>query len=196
MTVEQGSSPGSTDASAVPLDIAETLRGKNILLIGSTGFVGKVAISMLLDRYPEVGKIIALVRPGMGNTAEDRFFKKVSTSPAFDPLRERYGSGFDAYLHDKVFPVGGDIGRPLCNFGDEDLAASMSSSTRRAWFRLRPRWRARFASMREVLATAWISPARLALPWSTSRPAMWLGAGKAMCGKTKTSSAISQGAMI
>lgn len=111
------SNPETTEV----LDIAETLAGKNILLIGSTGFVGKVAISMLLDRYPEIGKIIALVRPGMGNTAEDRFFKKVATSPAFDPLRNRYGDGFDAYLADKVFPVGGDIGRDLCNFKDEDF---------------------------------------------------------------------------
>ncbi len=108
--------------TTAPLDIAETLAGKNILLIGSTGFVGKVAICMLLDRYPELGKVIALVRPGMGNTAEDRFFKKVVTSPAFDPLRKRYGDGFDAYLAEKVFPVGGDIGRPLCNFKDEDFA--------------------------------------------------------------------------
>lgn len=103
------------------LNIAETLQGKNIMLIGSTGFVGKVAISMLLDRYPEIGKIVALVRPGMGNTAEDRFFKKVATSPAFDPVRDRYGEGFEAYLRDKVLPVGGDIGRPLCNFTDADF---------------------------------------------------------------------------
>tara|TARA_R110002096_G_scaffold44526_8_gene120202 strand:- start:2605 stop:7098 length:4494 start_codon:yes stop_codon:yes gene_type:complete len=113
----------STETAMPPLDIAETLQGKNIMLIGSTGFVGKVAISMLLDRYPEIGKIVALVRPGMGNTAEDRFFKKVATSPAFDPVRDRYGEGFDAYLRDKVLPVGGDIGRPLCNFGDADFAA-------------------------------------------------------------------------
>ncbi len=121
MSEEHRTGDANTDTSSVPLDIAETLRGKNILLIGSTGFVGKVAISMLLDRYPGVGRIIALVRPGMGNTAEDRFFKKVSTSPAFDPLRERYGSGFDDYLREKVFPVAGDIGRPLCNFTDDDF---------------------------------------------------------------------------
>ncbi len=111
-----------SDTAQTPLDIAETLQGKNVLLIGSTGFVGKVCISMLLDRYPEIGKIVALVRPGMGNTAEDRFFTKVASSPAFDPLRERYGDGFDAYLRDKVVPVGGDVGRPLCNFSDADYA--------------------------------------------------------------------------
>ncbi len=111
----------STDPILPALDIAETLQGKTVMLIGSTGFVGKVAMSMLLDRYPEIGKIVALVRPGMGNTAEDRFFTKVATSQAFDPVRDRYGAGFDAYLRDKVMPVAGDIGRPLCNFGEEDF---------------------------------------------------------------------------
>ena len=67
----------------------EILAGKNILLIGTTGFVGKVALSMLLHRYPDVGKVFCLVRPGAGNTADERFYKKVATSEAFDPLRER-----------------------------------------------------------------------------------------------------------
>jgi hypothetical protein len=39
------------------LDVAEILRGKHILLIGTTGFVGKVALSMLLHRYPDVGRV-------------------------------------------------------------------------------------------------------------------------------------------
>src|SRR3954468_19923370 len=39
------------------LAVDEILRGKHILLIGTTGFVGKVALSMLLYQYPEVGKV-------------------------------------------------------------------------------------------------------------------------------------------
>ena len=58
---------------------------------GATGFVGKVALSMLLDRYPEVGKVFVLVRPGTGGTAEARFFDKVAPSRPFDPLRARHG---------------------------------------------------------------------------------------------------------
>src|SRR5687768_613676 len=94
---------------APPLDVGATYAGKKVLLIGATGFVGKVTLSMLLRRYPQVGKVFVLVRPGMGNTAVDRFFTKVATSPAFDPLREVHGDRYDQFLHDKVAPVPGDI---------------------------------------------------------------------------------------
>ncbi|HSK02231.1 MAG TPA: SDR family oxidoreductase, partial [Kofleriaceae bacterium] len=104
------------------LDAAELLRGKNLLLIGSTGFVGKVALSMLLHHYPDVGRVYCLVRPGAGNTADERFYKKVATSEVFDPLRAAHGDGFEAFLRTKIAAVPGDIGRPLCNFTDEQLA--------------------------------------------------------------------------
>ncbi len=104
------------------LDVTEILTGKNILLIGVTGFVGKVALSMLLHRYPEIGKVFCLVRPGAGNTADERFYKKVATSEVFDPLRDVHGAGYEAFLRSKIVAVAGDIGRPLCNFTDEHFA--------------------------------------------------------------------------
>src|SRR5215468_9256107 len=104
------------------LDVAQLFAGKNILLIGSTGFVGKVALSMLLHRYPEVGRVYCLVRPGAGNTADERFYKKVASSEVFDPVRAAHGSGFEDFLRSKIVAVPGDIGRPLCNFGDEQFA--------------------------------------------------------------------------
>jgi long-chain acyl-CoA synthetase len=104
------------------IDVSETFKGKRILLIGTTGFVGKVALSMLLDRYPEVGAVYCLVRPGAGNTADERFYKKVATSEAFDPLRAKYGAGYEAFLRSKIIALPGDIGRPLCNFTEEQIA--------------------------------------------------------------------------
>ncbi len=108
-------------ADLPPLDVAKTLDGKNLIIIGSTGFVGKVLLSMLLRRYPNVGKVFCLVRPGMGNTAEQRFFGKVAPSPAFDPLREVWGDGFESFMREKVVPIPGDIGRPYVNFSDEQF---------------------------------------------------------------------------
>ena len=105
------------------LDVGKLFRGKHILLIGTTGFVGKVALSMLLHRYPDVGRVYCLVRPGAGNTADERFYKKVATSEAFDPLREVHGAGFEAFLRSKIEALPGDIGRPLCNFTEEQIAA-------------------------------------------------------------------------
>src|SRR6476646_2143887 len=105
------------------LDVTDILRGKHILLIGTTGFVGKVALSMLLHRYPEVGKVYCLVRPGDGNTAEERFSKKVATSEAFDPLRDVHGERYLDFMRSKIEALPGDIGRPLCNFSEAQIAA-------------------------------------------------------------------------
>ncbi len=104
------------------LDVSEIFRGKNILLIGTTGFVGKVALSMLLHRYPEVGRVYCLVRPGAGNTADERFYKKVASSEAFDPLRDVHGARYEEFMRSKIVALPGDIGRPFCNFTDEMCA--------------------------------------------------------------------------
>src|SRR6267378_4507029 len=95
------------------LDVGEIFRGKNVMLIGSTGFVGKVALSMLLHRYPEVGRVYCLVRPGAGNTADERFYKKVASSEVFDPVRDTHGDNYESFLRSKIVAVPGDIGRPL-----------------------------------------------------------------------------------
>ena len=103
------------------IDVAATLAGKNVLLIGTTGFVGKVCLSMLLHRYPDVGKVFCLVRPGAGNTADERFYKKVASVETFDPLRDVHGANFEPFLRTKIVALPGDIGRPLCNFTDVEL---------------------------------------------------------------------------
>jgi long-chain acyl-CoA synthetase len=104
------------------MNVTETLRGRRILFVGATGFVGKVALSMLLDRFPELGQAFVLVRPGAGSTSEQRFFGKVVRSPTFDPLRARHGDGLEAFLRARVTPVPGDAARPDLNFSAEDLA--------------------------------------------------------------------------
>ena len=89
----------------------EIFRGRNVFILGSTGFVGKVLLSMLLDRFPDVGRVYVMVRRGSGTSSELRFWSSVVTSPAFDPLREKYGGvdGLAAYLKQKVIVVDGDI---------------------------------------------------------------------------------------
>jgi long-chain acyl-CoA synthetase len=108
-------------APATPLDVTATLAGKRLLFVGSTGFVGKVALSMLLRNYPNLGRVFVLVRPGAGSSAEDRFFRKVAGSPVFDPIREVWGDKFDQFLHDKCEPLAGDVARPMLNFTDGDF---------------------------------------------------------------------------
>ncbi|HTO95451.1 MAG TPA: AMP-binding protein [Myxococcales bacterium] len=103
------------------IDLASAFRGKEILVTGVTGFLGKVALTMLLDRYPEVGKIHVLVRPRAGGTADDRFFGKVASSPPFRPLRERHGDRFDGFLREKCVALSGDVTDPLLGLSAEQV---------------------------------------------------------------------------
>jgi long-chain acyl-CoA synthetase len=112
---------GAAEGRPAELDVARTLAGRALLVTGATGFVGKVALSMLLDRYPEVGKVFVLVRPGAGGTAEQRFFGKVAHGRPFDPLRARHGDGFEAFLREKCVPVAGDVSDPRLGLSGADV---------------------------------------------------------------------------
>jgi len=104
------------------LSATEALRGKRILFTGATGFVGKVALSMLLTRFPDIGKIYVLARPGVSTGADARFWGKVIVAPPFDPLRARLGPGFEDFVREKCEPVAGDVSKKWCGFPDELLA--------------------------------------------------------------------------
>ena len=68
------------------LSVRRTLAGKNILLIGVTGFIGKVWLAQLLNEVPEIGKIYLLIRRQRTTTSQRRFEKIFEESPVFDPL--------------------------------------------------------------------------------------------------------------
>ncbi len=92
-----------------PLDPRKCLEGRSIFLLGGTGFLGKVCLSMLLDRFPGVGRIYLMVRASTEGESESRFWESIVPSPAIDPLRHRYGKGLEKLLRGKVQVVGGDI---------------------------------------------------------------------------------------
>ena len=95
-----------------PLSARETLAGKHILLIGATGFIGKVWLVHVLTEVPGIGKITLLIRRNRTTTAQRRFEKIVEESPAFDPLQQRHGHGLGAFLRERVEVVEGDASRP------------------------------------------------------------------------------------
>ncbi|HZX93781.1 MAG TPA: AMP-binding protein [Myxococcales bacterium] len=104
------------------IDLARAFKGREILITGVTGFLGKVALTMLLDRYPDVGRVYVLVRPRAGGTADDRFFGKVAASPPFRPLREKHGEEqFYEFLRDKCVPLQGDVTDPLLGLSEEQV---------------------------------------------------------------------------
>jgi long-chain acyl-CoA synthetase len=90
------------------LNVRETLAGKHILLIGVTGFIGKVWLVDLLEKIPSIRKITLLIRRNRTTSAQRRFEKIVEESPTFDSLHERHGAALAAFLQEKVEVVEGD----------------------------------------------------------------------------------------
>jgi long-chain acyl-CoA synthetase len=97
------------------LNVSQVFSGKRLLFAGSTGFVGKVTLSMLLSKYgQELDKIYVIVRRGSAASAERRFFDKVATSEPFQPLRDAYGEeGALEFIRKKCEVLDGDITDPL-----------------------------------------------------------------------------------
>ena len=55
------------------LSVRGALRGKHVLLIGGTGFIGKVWLANLLTELPEIGRVYLLIREHRSATALERF---------------------------------------------------------------------------------------------------------------------------
>ncbi|MCB9506949.1 MAG: SDR family oxidoreductase [Myxococcales bacterium] len=103
--------------------VAETLAGREVVLTGATGFVGKVVLVALLTKPPQIGAIHLVLRAKGGASPLARLEQLVATSPAFLPLHEQHGDGLGAWLRDRVFVHDGDLGRPLLGLDPCDVAA-------------------------------------------------------------------------
>ncbi len=107
------------------LSPTEIFKGKKIFFIGGTGFVGKVTLSMLLHNFPDIGKVYATVRARDAAESKIRFWTSIVTSPTFDPLREKYGDGFEDFIKSKVVPVNGDVGNEFLGLEEKDARKIM-----------------------------------------------------------------------
>ena len=71
------------------VDVAPTLRENEILLTGSSGFLGKVVLGLLVDRYPDFKHLHVLMRGSQSLGAKERFEREVLGSPALKPVLEK-----------------------------------------------------------------------------------------------------------
>ena len=92
--------------------VRETLANRHVLLIGVTGFIGKVWLVDLLENITDIRKITLLIRRNRTTSAQRRFEKIVEDSPAFDTLHDRHGRQLGAFLKEKVEVVEGDVSLP------------------------------------------------------------------------------------
>ena len=107
------------------LPVRETLAGKHLMLIGVTGFIGKVWLVDLLEKVPDIGKITLLIRRNRTTSGQRRFEKIVEESPTFDHLHEIHGENLAAFLREKIEVVEGDVSQA-------GLGLSAESQTRLA----------------------------------------------------------------
>lgn len=98
---------------AEPLSVRRAFAGKHVLLVGFTGFIGKVWLANTLMDLPEIGKIYLLIRRQKSNPAIRRFEKVVDESPVFDKLEEQYGANFSRFIAAKIEVVEGDVTQPM-----------------------------------------------------------------------------------
>src|SRR5918999_376043 len=97
------------------LSPTEIYSGRSVFIIGATGFLGKVTLSMLLHRFPGVGRVYTTVRARSQEESETRFWNNVITAPPFDPLRDLYGAAFEGFVRDKVSVVINSAGNATFN---------------------------------------------------------------------------------
>lgn len=83
--------------------IKEFFKGKEILITGGTGFIGKVLIEKLLRSCPDLKVIYLIMREKKGQKIEERL-KKILDTNLFDILRE-----LNPNFADKIVPIYGDI---------------------------------------------------------------------------------------
>jgi len=94
---------------APDFSVRRAFAGKQVMLIGVTGFIGKVWLANTLLDLPDVKRIYLLIRRQKSGPAERRFQKMIEDSPVFDPLFDKYGDRLGDFLRDKIEVVEGDV---------------------------------------------------------------------------------------
>ena len=94
---------------AAGFSVRRAFAGKHIMLIGVTGFIGKVWLANTLLDLPDVKRIYLLIRRQKSNPGERRFEKMIEDSPVFDPLFGRHGDRLSDFLREKIEVIEGDV---------------------------------------------------------------------------------------
>jgi HAD superfamily hydrolase (TIGR01490 family) len=103
--------------------IAEALKGKTLLVTGSTGFLGKSIVEKCLRSIPEVARINLAIRSSPRRPASERLEREVLSSPAFKRLKEELGEAkFAKLVKDKLAVIEIDLGRDGLGLSDESRA--------------------------------------------------------------------------
>jgi long-chain acyl-CoA synthetase len=99
-------------------DAGRTFRENEILLTGGNGFLGKVILAMLLERYPDLKHLHLLLRPARGLSATERFNTEIMDSPVMAALLATAGEKF---VRERVSVWPGELSQPGCGLDEQAL---------------------------------------------------------------------------
>uniref|UniRef100_A0AAQ5XJC3 Fatty acyl-CoA reductase n=1 Tax=Amphiprion ocellaris TaxID=80972 RepID=A0AAQ5XJC3_AMPOC len=88
------------------VNIPEYFAGKNVLISGATGFMGKVLLEKLLRSCPDVGSVYVLVRSKAGQSPEERISDMISCK-LFERLQDEQPS-----FKEKIVALSSDLTLP------------------------------------------------------------------------------------
>ncbi|XP_061767965.1 fatty acyl-CoA reductase 1 isoform X2 [Nerophis ophidion] len=114
--VQEAQTRPSDPCSGAMASVAEYYAGKNVLITGATGFMGKVLVEKLLRSCPKVRALFLLVRPKAGQSMQQRVDDMLKCK-LYDRVREE-----DPDFHQKVIPVSSELTQPGLAISEEDVA--------------------------------------------------------------------------
>ncbi|MBZ2167335.1 fatty acyl-CoA reductase [Marinobacter sp. F4216] len=104
--------------------VLEQLRGKHVLITGTTGFLGKVVLEKLIRAVPEIGGIHLLIRGNKRHPdARGRFLEEIATSSVFERLRHDDNEAFENFIEERVHCITGEVTEPMFGLSDEAFEA-------------------------------------------------------------------------
>ncbi|XP_068168149.1 fatty acyl-CoA reductase 1 [Antennarius striatus] len=96
------------------VNIPEYYAGKNVLITGATGFMGKVLLEKLLRSCPAVKAVYTMVRPKAGQSPQARVADMINCK-LFERLLEEQPD-----FAEKIIPVNSDLTQPEMDLSKED----------------------------------------------------------------------------
>ncbi|GAB1292569.1 Fatty acyl-CoA reductase 1 [Apodemus speciosus] len=104
------------------VSIPEYYEGKNILLTGATGFLGKVLLEKLLRSCPKVNSVYVLVRQKAGQTPQERV-EEILSGKLFDRLRDE-----NPDFREKIIAINSELTQPKLALSEEDKEIIIDST--------------------------------------------------------------------
>jgi nucleoside-diphosphate-sugar epimerase len=98
------------DTSKEVSQTLQLLKGKHILITGTTGFVGKVMLEKIMRTVPDIGGVYLLIRGTKKHAnAGSRFANEIATSSVFEFLKLNAPDYFNDFCHKKIHCISGEI---------------------------------------------------------------------------------------